>query len=291
MKFIRGLLMLFVFVAFLPLPSAAQEQVPVEEDLTSTYIDIGEHMLTFQEELNQLSVLSRFQVNIDLEMPLTDALLDVVAKRIQSLNASLASFKVRWATYSQAQQVYVAENDTLLEKVAQIQQLEQMVADTLTFRQQQYDQLAALPRPRPSSGSRTRPTASFIGRPPSIRCHPSLPHSEKVKAEEANIFADAQNYYGQAKAASESFPGLKVRMKGMEQKYNELQSVSAKIQEMAYKPLIQRVKDYLLGLAAVAILMMFFNLLTARLKSLKQARDQAKKLKEQMQGQRNYPTI
>lgn len=292
MKFIRGLLMLFAFTALLPLPSAAQEQVPVEEDLTSTYIDIGEHMLTFQEELNQLSVLSRFQVNIDLEMPLTDALLDVVAKRIQSLNASLASFKVRWATYSQAQQVYVAENDTLLEKVAQIQQLEQMVADTLTFRQQQYDQLAAFAKAETFIWKQDKAYRRLYRAAAQYSLSPKLaPQLEKVKAEEANIFADAQNYYGQAKAASESFPGLKVRMKGMEQKYNELQSVSAKIQEMAYKPLIQRVKDYLLGLAAVAILMMFFNLLTARLKSLKQARDQAKKLKEQMQGQRNYPTI
>ena len=80
-------------------------------------------------------------------------------------------------------------------------------------------------------------------------------------------------------------------MKGIEKKFIEMQSVSAKIQEMAYKPFIQRIKDYLLGLAAVAILLMFVNLLSQKMKSLKAARDQAKKMKETMMGQHDYPTI
>ena len=53
----------------------------------------------------------------------------------------------------------------------------------------------------------------------------------------------------------------------------------------------QRIKDYLIGLAAVAILLMFFNLLNAKIKTLKAARDQAKKMKDMMEGQHNYPTI
>jgi hypothetical protein len=60
---------------------------------------------------------------------------------------------------------------------------------------------------------------------------------------------------------------------------------------MEYKPFIQRIKDYLLGLAAVAILMMFVNLLSQKLKQLKAAREQAKKMKESMMGQKEYPTI
>ena len=114
---------------------------------------------------------------------------------------------------------------------------------------------------------------------------------EKVKAKEANIFTEAQTLFAQAKEAAETFPGLEVRMKGMEKKFIELQSVSTKIQEMVYKPFIQRIKDYLIGLAAVAILMMFFNLFAQKLKQIKAARDQAKKLKESMMGQHDYPTI
>jgi hypothetical protein len=36
---------------------------------------------------------------------------------------------------------------------------------------------------------------------------------------------------------------------------------------------------------------MFFNLLNAKIKTLKAARDQAKKMKDMMEGQHNYPTI
>jgi hypothetical protein len=37
--------------------------------------------------------------------------------------------------------------------------------------------------------------------------------------------------------------------------------------------------------------MMFFNLFAQKLKQIKAARDQAKKLKESMMGQHDYPTI
>jgi large-conductance mechanosensitive channel len=114
---------------------------------------------------------------------------------------------------------------------------------------------------------------------------------EKTKAEEQALTADVEKYYSQAKEAAETFPGLELRMKAMDNKVFELQTVSAKIQEMAYKPFIQRVKDYLMGLACVAILLMGLNLLKSKLKMVKQARDQAKKMKEMMNGQHNYPTI
>jgi hypothetical protein len=114
---------------------------------------------------------------------------------------------------------------------------------------------------------------------------------EKVKAEEQSLTAEVDKYFAQAKEAAASFPGLQLRMKAMENKVFELQTVSAKIQEMAYKPFIQRVKDYLMGLACVAILLMGLNLLKSKLAMVKQARDQAKKLKSLQNGQHNYPTI
>jgi hypothetical protein len=46
-----------------------------------------------------------------------------------------------------------------------------------------------------------------------------------------------------------------------------------------------------MGFAAVAILLMFINLAAARIKSFKQARAQAKKLRDSLNGQRDYPTI
>lgn len=287
------MLILMAFLTLMPLMAGAQEeQTAVEEDMESTYMDIEERMLLFEEELNQLYALSRFQMNIDLEMPLTPSLLDAISNRLNSLSTALNSFSVRWNTYSQAQQVYLADNDSLLNKSAQIQQMQQAVTDTLAARQQQYDQLSAFSKAERFIWGQDKTYRKLYQDATKYSMSPKLaPQLEKVKAEEANIFAEAQTYYSQAKEAAEAFPGLQVRMKGMEKKFVELQSVSTKIQEMAYKPFIQRIKDYLLGLAAVAILMMFFNLLTQKLKALKAARDQAKKMKETMRGQQDYPTI
>ena len=291
MRRIKSLLLLIAFFTLMPLVAGAQEAT-TEEDLESTYVDIEERMLLFEEELNQLYALSRFQMNIDLEMPLTSQLLEAVSGRLSSLSQSLNSFTTRWNTYSQAQQVYIADNDSLLNMSAQIQQMQQTVNDTLTSRQQQFDQLSAFSKAEQFIWGQDKKYRTLYKQAQQYSLSPKLASQlEKVKAEESNIFSQAQEYYSQAQQASEAFPGLEVRMKGMEKKFVELQSVSAKIQEMEYKPFIQRIKDYLLGLAAVAILMMFVNLLSQKLKQLKAARDQAKKMKESMMGQKEYPTI
>lgn len=288
----RKLILLMIFLTALPMTGWAQDGMTTDEELDSISADITERMLLFQEEVMQLHALSRFRVDIDMDMPLTEPLLDVVGDRIRALNAALNSFTVRWNTYSQAQQVYVADNDDLLNKVAQIQQIRQAVADSMTARQQQYDQLTAFCKAEQMIYGNDKTYRQLYKQAAQLSLSPKLAgRLEKVKAEEQALFADIQTNYAQAKTAAEAFPGLKLRMKGMDNKFFELQSVSTKIQEMAYKPFIQRIKDYLFGLAAVAILLLFFNLMSSKLKVIKQARDKAKSLKDMASGQHNYPTI
>ena len=87
-------------------------------------------------------------------------------------------------------------------------------------------------------------------------------------------------------------PGLHQRMAEIEQRYIALKANSEKIQSAEYKPLIQRAKDYLLGLAAVAILLMFINMLSSKVQSFMKARESMKKMKEMMNDGNNfYPTI
>ena len=272
--------------------ASAQTEMSMEEELDSTYTDIEERMLLFQEELLQLNALCRFRVDVDMEMPLTEPLIDVVGNRINSLTAALNSFSVRWDTYSQAQQVYIADNDSLLNKVADIQQMKQAVTDTLAARQQMYDQLTTFSKAEATIWGQDNNYRRLYKQATQYSLSPKLaPQLEKTKAEEQALFADIQTAFSQAKEAADAFPGLQLRMKSMEDKFFELQTVSGKIQEMAYKPFIQRIKDYLLGLAAVAILIMFVTLMKSKLKSVMQAREQAKKMKEMMAGQRDYPTI
>ena len=288
----RKLLLLIIFLCMLPSVAWAQGDVLTEEELDSTYADINEHMQLFQEELIQLNALSKFRMDIDMEMPLTEPLLDVVSERLKALTSALNSFSTRWSTYSSAQQVYIADNDSLLNRVAVIQQMQQAVTDTLASRQQQRDNLVAFSTAEKFIWGQDKAYRALYKQAVTYSMSPKLAAKlEKVKAEEQTLTADVEKYFGQAKEAATAFPGLELRMKAMENKVFELQTVSAKIQEMAYKPFIQRIKDYLMGLACVAILLMGVNLLKSKLKVLKQTREQAKKMKEMMNGQHNYPTI
>ena len=292
MKIIGKLLITILFLSVLPSAVWAQEEMSVNEELDSTYTDIHERMVLFKEDIIQLGNLSRFRMDIDNDMPLTDPLLEAIANRLKSLSFAVGSFSSRWEAYSQAQQVYIADNDSLLNQLAQIQQMQQMVSDTLASRQQQYDQLCAFAKAETLIWGQDKIYRKLYNQAMQYSISPKLANKlEKVKAEDQAISADIEASYGQAKAAAESFPGLKLRMEAIENKYFQLQSVSAKIQAMEYKPFIQRIKDYLIGLAAVAILLMFFNLLNAKIKTLKAAREQAKKMKDMMSGQHNYPTI
>jgi len=288
----RNLWLLVIFLCMLPSVVWSQEEMSAEEELDSTYTDINEHMELFQEELIQLNALCKFRVDIDMDMPLNEPLLDVVSERIKSLSSALNSFSTRWDTYSAAQQVYIADNDSLLNRVAVIQQMRQVVTDTLALRQQQRDQLVAFSTAERFIWSQDKNYRQLYKKAVQFSVSSKLAAKlEKVKAEEQALTADVNKYFSQAKEAATTFPGLQLRMKAMENKVFELQTVSAKIQGMAYKPFIQRIKDYLMGLACVAILLMGLNLLKSKLAQAKQVRDQARKMKEMMNGQHNYPTI
>jgi len=288
----RNLWLLIFFVCMLPSAVWSEEEMSAEEELDSTYADINEHMELFQEELLQLNALCKFRVDIDMDMPLNEPLIDVLSERIKSLSSALNSFSTRWDTYSAAQQVYIADNDSLLNRVAVIQQMRQIVTDTLALRQQQRDQLVAFSTAEKFIWGQDKNYRQLYKMAVEYSVSSKLaPRLEKVKAAEQTLTADVNKYYSQAKEASTTFPGLQLRMEAMENKVFELQSVSAKIQDMAYKPFIQRIKDYLMGLACVAILLMGLNLLKSKLAQVKQLRAQAKKMKEMMNGQHNYPTI
>ena len=62
---------------------------------------------------------------------------------------------------------------------------------------------------------------------------------------------------------------------------------------MVYKPLLQRLNDYLLGLAAVAMLLMFINMVQAKIKAARQVRKNMKQYQDAMNlnGKDDYPTL
>ena len=120
----------------------------------------------------------------------------------------------------------------------------------------------------------------------------AAPQLEQLKGEEQSLFAEVQQQYETAKNLSQEFPVFQPRFQQIEEKYIELKNRSEKIQALEYKPWIERVKDYLYSLAAVAMILMFINMVQAKIKTLKQARENAKKLREALHKEEDdYPTI
>ena len=115
---------------------------------------------------------------------------------------------------------------------------------------------------------------------------------ERVKGKEQLLAEEARGYYERAKGIAQEFDELSPRFSRMEEVYIGLRNTSENIQALEYKPWIQRVKDYLYSFAAVALILMFLNMLQAKWKAFKQARENARKLAQMMNREENeYPTI
>ena len=80
----------------------------------------------------------------------------------------------------------------------------------------------------------------------------------------------------------------------LDEQFVIMKSVSEKVQALEYKPFIQRVKDYVLGVAAVAIILLFLNGMMTRFKAYREKVANLKKFGDIMNnnGKDNtYPTI
>jgi len=278
-------------MALLPIPLLAQtDEVEALQD--SETMEIKAKMLLFKSELSDLYERAMVYLDIDAQSSMTSAQQNMYEDRFKRLNLALQSFNARWNTYSQAQQVYIADNDSLLSWSDEMQMMQQALTDSLDSKKQQFDQIVGFNNAEKLLFSQDSIYKQMYEEAMKLSLVAKLaPRLENLKSKEQLRFADIQSNYDKAKEAVTAFPALSKRMEKIEVKYIQLKSISAKIQEMAYKPFIQRVKDYLMGFAAVAILLMFINLAAARIKSFKQARAQAKKLRDSLNGQRDYPTI
>ena len=120
------------------------------------------------------------------------------------------------------------------------------------------------------------------------------PKLEKVKAKEQILFTELQNNYNLAKSACELVPSLSKRMEILDEQYVIMKSVSEKVQALEYKPFIQRIKDYVLGLACVAVILLFLNGMWAKFKAYREKVASMKKYSDMMKNngkETTYPTI
>lgn len=283
-------MILVVGLLFIPLTLPAQDE-ELEED--TIYVDLSTRVLMFMEELDELKTVSDIRLSVNGAMPVSQSLVKVYSERVQLMCQNYNTIDVKWNLFYQANQQEIAQDEELMEVVAGLQEMKQALADSLSAKRQSMGALKDF----------MEADAFIIGK---ISIYKSLsrkafelslinklkPQLEKLKAKEQLLFSEVQTHYDKAKAATAVIPGLTGRMRVVEEQFINIKSTSEKIQAMEYKPFVQRIKDYLLGLAAVAIIIMFMNAAFSRFKAWKQMRDNMKKYSDMMNGQgNNYPTI
>ena len=269
------------------------EQVPLETP--ENKLDIEARLSLFMDDLNQLYTVGSFRVSIDGKMGVSKSLVATMQQRIKHMNQTYNNLDVKWNTYYQAQQLEIAADEELMDQVAKIEELKQIVKDTLDAR-----------------STMTESLSKFVAADEFIIGHVDVykklyqkafklslikktaPLLEKVKAKEQVVFTDVQTNFDEAKAACEVVPSLKPRLDVLDEQYVIIKSVSEKVQALEYKPWMTRVKDYVMGLAAVSIILMFLNGMWSKFKAYKEKAKSLKKYNEMLKNngkEKTYPTI
>ena len=301
-------IVLAFWVFMLSGPLMAQEQsVPPKqgdntenvEDLSAEQqelkLEIKARLSQFSDEFSQLKVVGSFILSPDSRFEITGSYVDVLKQRMKNYDQRYNSLDVMWTTYTQAQQMDIANNEDLMKMVADIEQLKQTVKDTLDIRSGMVKAVENFANADQLIMSQVPVYKKLYKRAFQLSLVQKLtPQLEKLKARESLIFEKLQAGYEAAKSASEQVPSLQPRMNVIDEQFVVMKSVSEKIQALEYKPIIQRVKDYLLGLAAVAVILLFISMLRNKYKAYKDKLANMKKLDEMMKKQgkgTQYPTI
>ena len=289
-------MVLILLLGLMPLAAWPQEQQSVADDDVddAQKIDVGEMLTMFLNEVTDLETASKISVRLTDYSTLSDYYVQVLYSQWEDINTDYQFFDFRWNAFVQVNQNEIAGDDGLASQLAEVRQSMQNVRDTLDFRNTQLQAMAdfleaeRIVMGKDSIYKRLYRTAFELSLVKKM-----APKLESCKAQEQILFHKMETAYGKAKAATAIVPGLQTRMTAIDESFTKIKGVSVQIQDMAYKPFIQRIKDYLIGLACVVILLMFANMVHSKIKAAKQMRDSMKQYKDMMNRNNmgDYPTI
>lgn len=289
---------LIVCLMLLPGLMKAQETASpeaVSPEVAQLKSEIETRLSQFSDELNQLFAVSQMPLSFDGNVEASQSLISAMEQRMNYLNQSYNTLDVKWNTYYQAQLMDIANDEDLMEKVASFEGQKQVVKDSLDAKTQAVEAVMKFVEADKYIISQVNIYKSLYKKAYQLSLLQKLaPQLEKVKAKEQIIFGELQKNYEQAKASTELVPTLSKRMDVLDGQFVIMKSVSEKVQALEYKPFVQRVKDYVLGFAAVAIILLFLNGILTKFNAYRDKVANLKKYKEMMnnQGQgTNYPTI
>lgn len=264
---------------------------------------VGQELLPMPQELVQEEAAPALSEELMLEMnakmegflsELTALSADIpqtkTANALLSVRRRLTSLTVRWDAYNNLMQMDIAQSELLMELVAQFQTSQQQVTEAIAQQQLVIEAIVRfreVERQFPDFEKRYEEleqeaiSYSLIAKTADLLA--------QVKGKEQLLFQEVDQQFMAAKEAVALVPTLTTEGARLENRYLVLKQKSEAIQAAAYKSPIERIKDYVMTFAAVAIILMFFSMVQSKLKALKAARENAKQYQEMLQ--KNNPEI
>ena len=280
-----------------PAASAAPAEDPAElsAEEKALKLEIESRLSQFSDDFQQLQMVGSMSLDPDAKLGINKNFVSVLEGRMNTYNQRYNSLDVMWTTYTQAQQMDIANDEDLMTMVANIEALKKSVKDTLDAKAGMVKAVSDFVKADQFIMSQVNVYKKLYKRAFKLSLLKKLaPQLEKAKAREQLVFEKLQASYNSAKAATELVPSLQPRMNVLDEQFVVMKSVSEKVQALEYKPLFQRVKDYIMGLAAVAIILLFVSMMLTKYKAYKDKVANLKKVNEMMnkQGKDNqYPMI
>ena len=284
------LLALFILGAWLP--AIAQEMTEEEQYNAQFQAEMSAQLNKLTSELDILFDDASKQLSIserDLRSAYSVRTLDAKA---QSLNRRLQALNVRWDAFNASYLSFIAENDTLMEQMTQAQLLKQTLTDTIAAQQVKCQTIKDFMAAEQLILTQDSVYHKLYQQAYRLSFAQKLaPQLEKLKAQEQAHFLPIQEAYEKVKTAAETVPQLRTRADQFNERFYAIKAQSEQIQQMKYMPLLQRFKDYLLGLASVAVIILLFNNLLSKYKAAKQKKEALQKQAEMLNKEHEYPTI
>ena len=280
-----------------PAASAAPAEDPAElsAEEKALKLEIESRLSQFSDDFQQLQMVGSMSLDPDAKLGINKNFVSVLEGRMNTYNQRYNSLDVMWTTYTQAQQMDIANDEDLMAMVANIEALKKSVKDTLDAKAGMVKAVSDFVQADQFIMSQVNVYKKLYKRAFKLSLLKKLaPQLEKAKAREQLVFEKLQASYNSAKAATELVPSLQPRMNVLDEQFVVMKSVSEKVQALEYKPLFQRVKDYIMGLAAVAIILLFVSMMLTKYKAYKDKVANLKKVNEIMNKQgkdTQYPMI
>lgn len=290
MQIIKTLILSILCLIALPL--YAQSQEDEQEELQEREEELEERIMQFMDEYNELANASNMQIRITESNIESGTYSHILHDKLSMLRNGLQSISYRWNAFIQLEQPDIADSEHLMELMTQVQTLSQAVTDTIASQQRKCDAITEFLSAERFILTQDSAFAKLYKQAHALsKEKKTAPQLEKIKAQEQALFARIQDCYNKCKAATTLVPQLNTREAVIEEHFYSLKVLDEKIQAMAYQSFIVRIKDHLMGLACVAIILIFINMLFTKLQAAKKARQMLKKQKEMLNVTNDYPTI